>query len=197
MSTDGPITSKVDERILASLPKTVRSCLPILEALSVSIDTYGNETDSARVHEVVDLLRNAVPNGTVKLRTSMDFVVNDTFKVSRQQVANTLWHAFTGEIAWFKITETIPPRNLTFRSIDETGSGIVDYPLNEGGAVIIRTTSPKGEAFELRLDRIAKGLEALACYCPRHFADLLNENGDIITADALLQCCIFGELIYS
>jgi hypothetical protein len=36
----------------------------------------------------------------------------------------------------------------------------------------------------------------LATKYPRHFADLVNENTDAITADVLLQCCLFGELIY-
>lgn len=52
------------------------------------------------------------------------------------------------------------------------------------------------ETFEIGLDVIARGLEVLANYCPRHFADLVNENGDRTTADALLQCCTFGEIVY-
>jgi hypothetical protein len=36
----------------------------------------------------------------------------------------------------------------------------------------------------------------VAKYYPRHFADLVNENGDAITANVLLQSCLFGEVIF-
>ena len=104
----------------------------------------------------------------------MNFVVRGTFKVTREQVANTLWHAFTGELSWFQVLQTVSPRQLRFRSLDQRNPVIV----------------------ELRLDLIPQGLEVLASYYPRHFADLVNDNADSITADALLQCCLFGEIIY-
>lgn len=174
---------------------TVHECLPALRSVSLTLDVYGDQTQALKLRSIIDQLQSA--SSASPMADSLCFIVQGTFKVTRQQVANTLWHAFTGEIAWFKITETVPPRTLTFRSIEQTDLGIVDYPLNEGGAVRIATTTPKIRVFELRLDGIAKGLEVLACYYPRHFADLLNENADSITADALLQCCVFGELIYS
>ena len=59
------------------------------------------------------------------------------------------------------------------------------------------STGAKPEMLELRLDVIARGLDVLASRYPRHFADLVNENGDSITADVLLQCCFFGELLYT
>lgn len=91
----------------------------------------------------------------------------------------------------------IAPRELKFRSIDQISPGIVDYPLNEGGIVRMVETGTRPKIFELRLDVIAGGLEVLANRYPRHFADLINENADVFTADALLQCCLFGELIYN
>jgi len=178
------------------LSATVRACLQELEALALKASIYGDHADEENLRDIIARLRSASPTQEQTLKASTDFVTGK-FKVSRRQVANTLWHAFTGEIGWFRITETIPPRTLRFRSIDQTNPGIVDYPLNEGGAVQIMTTAPKSEVFELRLDGIARGLQELAAYYPRHFADLVNENADAITADALLQCCIFGELIYS
>ena len=59
------------------------------------------------------------------------------------------------------------------------------------------STGPSEELLELHLDKVAGGLETLANCYPRHFADLVNENSDSVTADALLQCCLFGEIIYS
>ena len=179
------------------LSLTLEKCLSQLDALALNLDTYGTAEDAEQLHEVIDELKRASQTTLRPLAGPMDFVVNGTFKVGRQQVANTLWHAFTGEITWFTIRETVPPRTVRFRSIDQTNPGIVDYPLNDGGAVRVVSTGAKPDPFELRLDVIARGLDVLATRYPRHFADLVNENGDSITADVLLQCCFFGELLYT
>jgi hypothetical protein len=179
-----------------SLSTTVQRCLTNLQAVSLSVETYGNESDASTLRQVIDQLRSACPIQGPICDAPLDFVVCGTFKVTRQQAANALWHAFTGELPWFRIIETVPPPKLRFRSIDQTNPGIVDYPLNEGGAVRMETTEQVAQKLELRLDIIAQGLEVLATYYPRHFADLVNDNADSITADALLQCCLFGEIIY-
>jgi len=180
-----------------NLSATVDECLPTLEALALSLQIYGNEDDGAKLRSVIDQLRSASPDTRPAAKVSLDFVVNNTFKVSRQQVANTLWHAFTGAIPWFRVIDKVVPRELRFRSIDQTNPGIVDYPLNEGGAIRMLSTGPSEELLELHLDKIAGGLETLANCYPRHFADLVNENSDSVTADALLQCCLFCEIVYS
>lgn len=179
------------------LPQTLERCLPRLQALALNLDTYGDVADAEKLHEVINDLESASSNGLPLFSATMDFVVNSTFKVSRQQVANTLWHAFAGPISWFTIKETVPPPTVGFRSIDQTNPGIVDYPLNDGGVVRLVSTGAKPEIFELRLDVITRGLDVLATRYPRHFADLVNENCDAITADVLLQCCFFGELLYT
>jgi hypothetical protein len=126
----------------------------------------------------------------------MDFIVNATFKVSRQQVAGALWRAFGSQITWFRVVEVIEPPKLRFRSIEHLTLRMVDYPLNEGGSLGIVSTEPASDVFRLDLKSIRQGLDALAARYPRHFADLVNENTDAITANVLLQCCLFGELIY-
>jgi hypothetical protein len=52
---------------------------------------------------------------------------------------------------------------------------------------------------EHRLDRdaLARGLEVLAQKVPLQFARLLTGEDDADTADAFLQCCLLGDLIYS
>ena len=180
-----------------ALSAAVENCLPKLHAVALSLDTYGSAAEAAKLYEVIEELKSVYPNGVVPFTGSMDFVVNGTFKVSRQQVANALWHAFNEEISWFKVADKVAPRELRFRSIDQTNPGIVDYPLNEGGMVRMVETGTRPKIFELQLDVIARGLDVLANRYPRHFADLINETADVFTADALLQCCLFGELIYS
>jgi hypothetical protein len=151
---------------------------------------------AAMLHEVIAQLQKAVPAQLGSAPGSMDFVVNATFKVSRRQVANTLWRAFGSEITWFRVVEVIEPPALRFRSIERLTLRMVDYPLNEGGSLGIASTEPASEVFRLDLKSIGRGLDDLATKYPRHFADLVNENTDAITANVLLQCCLFGELIY-
>jgi hypothetical protein len=180
-----------------ALSAAVENCLPKLHAVALSLDTYGSAAEAAKLHEVIEDLKRASPNGAFPFAGPMEFVVNGTFKVTRQQAANTLWYAFTGEISWFRIVDTLAPRELRFRSIDQTNPGIVDYPLNEGGVVrLLISAGSSPRIFELRLDVIAHGIEVLASRYPRHFADLINENGDLITADVLVQCCLFGDVVY-
>jgi hypothetical protein len=180
-----------------TLSATVERCLMNLKSLSLALDTYGNEDDAVMLHEVIAQLQNAHPAPSVSEPTSMDFIVNATFKVSRQQVASALWPAFGSQIiTWFRVVEVIEPPTLRFRSIEHLALRMVDYPLNEGGSIGIVSTEPSSDVFRLDLKSIRRGLEDLATKYPRHFADLVNENTDAITADVLLQCCLFGELIY-
>jgi hypothetical protein len=179
-----------------SLSATVERCLTILQSLSLALDTYGNEDHAAMLHEVIAQLQKAVPAQSGAAPDSMDFIVNATFKVSRQQVAGALWRAFGSQITWFRVVEVIEPPTLKFRSIEHLALRMVDYPLNEGGSIGIVSTEPSSDVFRLDLKSIRRGLEDLATKYPRHFADLVNENTDAITADVLLQCCLFGELIY-
>jgi hypothetical protein len=179
-----------------SLSATVERCLTILQSLSLALDTYGNEDHAAMLHEVIAQLQKAVPAQSGAAPDSMDFIVNATFKVSRQQVAGALWRAFGSQITWFRVVEVIEPPTLKFRSIEHLALRMVDYPLNEGGSIGIVSTEPSSNVFRLDLKSIRRGLEDLATKYPRHFADLVNENTDAITADVLLQCCLFGELIY-
>ena len=179
-----------------SLSATVERCLTILQSLSLALDTYGNEDHAAMLHEVISQLQKAVPAQSGSEPDSMDFVVNATFKVSRQQVAGAMWRAFGSQITWFRVVEVIEPPTLRFRSIEHLALRMVDYPLNEGGSIGIVSTEPSSDVFRLDLKSIRRGLEDLATKYPRHFADLVNENTDAITANVLLQCCLFGELIY-
>jgi hypothetical protein len=44
---------------------------------------------------------------------------------------------------------------------------------------------------------LLRGAKVMAEKYPRHFGDMLSEvNADAITGDVLLQCSIFGEIVY-
>lgn len=50
--------------------------------------------------------------------------------------------------------------------------------------------------YTLTLAKIKKGLTVMAKKYPKHFASILKEDTDSETADVLLQCALFGEVIY-
>lgn len=180
-----------------NLADIVKECLFGLEALSLSLQTYGNEVDAANLRAIIDKLRKSTP--AVTNGRPADFVVKDTFKVSRQQVANVLWQVLYGQEPRIRIVKKTPPHSpLRFRSITQTAPGHVDYPLNEGGAITIAVPLGRGsQNCELRLEVLARGLEVLAEGYPRYFTDLVHDNIDSQLASAYLQCCVFGELRFA
>lgn len=48
----------------------------------------------------------------------------------------------------------------------------------------------------LTLGKVKKGLQILAKKYPHHWAAILEENTDMYTADAIVQCALFGDIIY-
>ena len=54
----------------------------------------------------------------------------------------------------------------------------------------------ESKVYFLALDDLKRGLQVMAEKYPKHFSDILNENSDSITADALIQCSVFGDIIY-
>ena len=178
------------------LSSVIENCVSKLRAVSLALDTYGNKDHAAVLHEVIAQLQRAFPTRSGLVPDSMDFVVNATFKISRRQVANMLSCAFGSQNSRFRVVELIEPPSFRFRSIEHLTHRLVDYPLNEGGSLGVVSTEPASEVFCLDLKSIGLGLDALSIKYPRHFADLVNENTDAITADVLLQCCLFGELVY-
>ena len=52
------------------------------------------------------------------------------------------------------------------------------------------------KAHILNLQKIKRGLTAMAKKEPKHFADFISEDYDQITGDVFLQCCLFSKVIY-
>jgi hypothetical protein len=181
---------------LPDLRGMVEKFLPRLRTLSLSLDTYGRGDDAQDLSEIIGQLQTAVPACSPS-SNAMDFIVNATFRVTRLQVAKLLSCRFnTATNAWYKILEYRRPEAFRFRADRDFVFREVDYPLNEGGGLGIARKEPASEIVQLDLSSISDGLSVMASHYPRHFVDLLNEQADEITADAFLQCCLFGELIY-
>ena len=50
--------------------------------------------------------------------------------------------------------------------------------------------------YTLDLKAVRKGLRLMKKEYPNHWADLVEENDDLITGDVWLQLAVFGEVIY-
>lgn len=91
---------------------------------------------------------------------------------------------------------------------DPDGSPLPHLPLMEGRHVTARVTDPTAPdaVREVRLDRatIEAGLHAFMGQPAqgkkpvpvRHYARWMDGSADEVTADAFVQCCVFGELVY-
>ena len=73
---------------------------------------------------------------------------------------------------------------------------LADLALTKNGGILIADSY--GDMPPQRLDRatLQKGLEVMAAEYPKHLEAFWTENDDADTADAFLQCCCFGEVVY-
>jgi hypothetical protein len=122
-----------------------------------------------------------------------------TVNVSSQKISDQLITAFEGgSNYWCQTAElTSSERSPTERpwyasSIVFDGPftfevGFDDPDQDEGNGNGFRTIG--------KADLVA-GLHVMATKHPRHFADLMSEDGDAITADVFLQCIVLGDVVY-
>ena len=79
------------------------------------------------------------------------------------------------------------------------GKGVVVYDLYDEDAEDFDgdiKDFPQSAKHTLTLENVKKGLELMRDQYPRRFADLVEEQDDLITGDTWLQLAVFGELIY-
>jgi hypothetical protein len=69
--------------------------------------------------------------------------------------------------------------------------------LTENGVEVFDTEGDKETKFILNRTSIARGLNAMMTNEIKHFADFVTGDYDETTGDVFLQCCLFGEVIYS
>jgi len=85
--------------------------------------------------------------------------------------------------------------------------GVTENPLeNLSSITIVEAEGENGETehtlhlsktkFQEKPQQIYDGLQRMAKQYPRHFADMISENGDATTADVFIQCCVLGEITY-
>ena len=111
-----------------------------------------------------------------------------------------------GSNYWYTIVDHEFPQGVTYDDFREGGrfANPDDYwhpetliPFHPGCATLIAADGlDEGKQFRLDHERLVRGWDLMKEKYPRHFADVIAENDDAITADVYLQCCLFGELIF-
>lgn len=121
--------------------------------------------------------------------------------VSLESIANLLCSAFEGgSNYWYEIQEFHKPPSLSFRTDKEKVFRHIDYPLNVGGSLVIKSLEDDeingAKQWTLNLKACDRGLNIMATKFPHHFANVVVDEGDSNTGDVFLQCCLFGDVIY-
>lgn len=120
--------------------------------------------------------------------TAIHFM-EDSRPVSDERLQDILDNAFDHGIAyWAKIGTSVAPENAEAEWLSE-------FPL-KGGAVTFETEDDEPKPRVLDRAAVYRGLEIMGKKYPRHLADIISQNDDSGTADVLVQCAVFGELIY-
>lgn len=60
----------------------------------------------------------------------------------------------------------------------------------------INKGDPDKMVSRLTQHNLKDGMQLLADQCPKHFSNILEENWDADTADALVQLAVFGEVVF-
>lgn len=111
--------------------------------------------------------------------------------ISLEDIENLLYSADRGTEYW-----NLNHNSLGYeKDVKHILENIKDGILIEDIEGIDDDETPK--VYFLTLPKIKKGLTIMAKKYAESFADILNNNSDMLTADTLVQCSIFGEVIYN
>lgn len=118
-----------------------------------------------------------------------------------QTISDLLVTAFEGGINyWLGTIDYQEPSSMVFAPAETPR--YATYPLNPGGAVIVSASgihpADVAKLCNQRLDRAAieRGLGIMAEKYPKHYGDILHDNHDADTADVLVQCALFGDIVF-
>jgi hypothetical protein len=112
-----------------------------------------------------------------------------SYEVSMQMLEDNLVSACEGGSGyWARDMEALTKTGKFYKDILKYGfklRDITDAKTLEGGKI-----------HRVSHAQIGRGLQVMAEKYPRHFGDMMNENGDAETGDVLLQCIVFGKVLY-
>jgi len=90
-------------------------------------------------------------------------------------------------------------KSLGLRSEDREFKHIW-VPITEKGVMLLGEDEEDEGKYEkqhkLTRKKLKKGLQVIASKYPHHMANIVRDNTDAETGDVLIQCALFGDIIY-
>jgi hypothetical protein len=114
------------------------------------------------------------------MKVRVDYEIDDD--LIRGEVGNALDHGVSN---WCASVDT--------RDWPDGATYLSDIP-SMGGTILMTTRD--GDTHSLDLAKLKKGIRVMARDYPWHFNDFIRGGGDCYTSDALIQCALFGKLVY-
>lgn len=99
---------------------------------------------------------------------------------------------------WAKFGVHIDTPNDVYENaklVNECREDIWAEVLLNGGFLLIEDVEEEKE-YKVSLKDVEKGLKTLIFNYPRNYANIMTEEGDFYDYDALLQCVVFGDVVY-
>jgi hypothetical protein len=127
--------------------------------------------------------------------TGKGLTVQVTIDVTWQQIEDQLCAAWEGGSRYW--LECYGARAPTATADAARVEHRFQNALYAGGACLVRLSEETdGWKDELTREKLLAGVQVMAEKYPRHFTDMLTDNGDADTGDVFLQCCLLGEVVY-
>ena len=120
--------------------------------------------------------------------------INVTISVSAEVISDTLCTAIEGNLAqwitqvdWGHIGEISSNRDERYQYLENA--------INDETEWEIRFKDIEGYWHTMNHENVALGLQKMANSYSNHFEDMINQNGDAITADVFLQSVLLGYVM--
>jgi len=121
----------------------------------------------------------------------MSFKVITVTELSDERIRDILVTAFEGgSNHWVDVFEYINPDKI------EVENNIYDLPFIEGCGVVVCDAEDITEKGILNRESIKKGLKIMTDRFSWHLEDIIKGNEDANTADVLLQCAVWGDIVF-
>jgi hypothetical protein len=118
---------------------------------------------------------------------------------TNDHIAELLCTAFEGGITdtWCRVVKKTKPKVEAEFKTDMLWNEyeLYSFPLGLAGSIKLLDTY-ENKKYVLNRAAIQRRIEAMAKKHPYQFGLFVEDEGDAITADVFLQCCLFGEEIY-
>jgi hypothetical protein len=122
----------------------------------------------------------------------MGFTINIKMTIPEQRIKDLLCNALeSGSNYWYQIQKYINPNKI------KVAYKFLDLPFIDGCGVVIGDIENDFKPVLLNKEAISKGLQVMSEKYTAHMQNFINDNDDADTGDVFLQCCLFGDVIFS